>query len=41
MMEKVNEYFDGDLWDDVMYDFFPQAKDEEDIADELEDMWND
>ena len=39
MMEKVNE--NGDLWDDVMYDFFPQAKDEEDIADELEDLWND
>ena len=37
----INEYFDGDLWDDIMYDFFPQAKDEEDIADELEDLWND
>jgi len=30
-MEMMNEYFDGNLWDDVMFDFFPQAKDEADI----------
>lgn len=39
-MEMMNEYFDGNLWDDVMFDFFPQAKDEADIE-ELNDLWND
>lgn len=40
-MEMMNEYFDEKLWDDVMFDFFPQAKDEADIEDELDDLWND
>ena len=40
-MEMINEDFDDYLWDDVMFDFFPQAKDYADIADELDDMWND
>ncbi len=39
-MEMMNEYFDENLWD-LMYDFFPQAKNEEDIADALDDLWND
>lgn len=41
MMEMINEDFDGYLWDDVMFDIFPQAKDEADIAVELDDLWND
>ena len=28
-----NEIFDGWIWDDVMFDFFPQAQVEADIAD--------
>lgn len=40
-MEMINEIFDGWIWDNVMFDFFPQAQDETDIADELDDMWND
>ncbi len=40
-MEMINEIFDGWIWDDVMSDFFPQAQDGADIADELDDMWND
>lgn len=41
-MEIVDVYyFDGELWDDVMYDLFPQAKKESDIEDELDDLWND
>lgn len=40
-MEMMNEYFDENLWFDVMFDFFPQAKDEADIEDELDDLWND
>lgn len=40
-MEIINEYFDENLWDDVIFDFFPQAKYEADIEDELNDLWND
>ena len=40
-MEMINEIFNGWIWDDVMFDFFPQAQDKADIADELDDMWND
>ena len=39
-MEMMNEEFDGELWDSVMFDFFPQSKESE-IADELDDLWND
>ena len=40
-MEMINEIFDGWIWDDVMFDFFPQAQDEAEISDKLDDMWND
>ena len=42
-METMNEeeVFDGKLWDDVMFDMFSQAKSEEDIDQELDDIWND
>lgn len=40
-MEMMNEYFDENPWDDVMFDFFSQARDEADIEDELDDLWND
>ncbi len=35
------EQFNGRLWDEVMSDFFPDASTEEEIADELDDIWND
>ena len=35
------ELFDGELWDSVMYDMFPQAENEEEIAEELDYLWND
>lgn len=39
-MEMINEnYYDGEFWDNVMFDFFPQAKNEADIADERDDLW--
>ena len=43
IMETMNEeeVFDGKLWDDVMFDMFSQAKSEEDIDQELDDIWND
>lgn len=43
IMETMNEeeVFDGKLWDDVMFDMFSQAKSEEDIAQDLDDIWND
>ncbi len=28
----------GFIWEDVMFDMFPQARNEEKIADELEDI---
>ena len=42
-MKKMydEETFDGILWDDVMSDFFPEARNEDEIAEELEDIWND
>ena len=40
-MKKSKKYFDEELWDDVMSDFFPDAQDDEDIADELDDLWDD
>ena len=40
-MKMMNEYFDGELWNDVMSDYFPQATDEADIAEEFDDLWND
>ena len=36
--EEMNE---GQLWDYIMYDLFPEAKNEEDIAEELDDFDND
>ena len=41
MNENEEEVFDGKLWDDVMFDMFSQAKSEEDIDQELDDIWND
>ena len=32
---------DGEIWDEVFFDFFPNADSEEEIADELDDLWND
>ena len=40
--ELMNEdVFDEELWDDVMGDWFPQAKTDEEIAEELDNIWND
>ena len=38
---EADELFDEQLWDEVMGDFFPDAKDEDEIADMLDDIWND
>lgn len=35
------ETFDGKLWDDVLSDWFSDAENEDEIGDELEDLWND
>lgn len=35
------ELFDGALWEDVMFDMFPQADSEEEIAEEIDNIWND
>lgn len=35
------EISDGELWDDIMYDLFPNSSNEDEIADELDDLWND
>ena len=44
MYEKLmmnEDVFDEELWDDVMFDWFPTAHTDEEIADELDDIWND
>ena len=41
VLTNEEEVFDGKLWDDVMFDMFSQAKSEEDIDQELDDIWND
>ncbi len=35
------EQFNEAMWDEVMSDFFPNASLDEEIADELDDLWND
>ena len=43
-MENVysnEDYFDDDMWEEVMSDFFPNAKSDDEIASELEDWMND
>ena len=35
------EIFDEELWEDVMSDWFPNSYTDEEIADELDDIWND
>ena len=32
---------EGQLWDDVMSDFFPDAESEEEIEEELDNLFND
>ena len=39
--EDDEDMTEGELWDDVMFDFFPACTTEEEIADELDDLWND
>lgn len=43
MMEMMNEeeVFDGKLWNAVMFGMFSQEKTEDDVAEELDDIWND
>ena len=36
-MDENKELEGKDLWDEVMYDFFPNARTEEEIEQELED----
>ena len=36
-MDEDKELEEKDLWDEVMYDFFPNARIEEEIEQELED----
>ena len=35
------EQFNERLWEEVMSDFFPDASTEEEIENELDDIWND
>lgn len=39
--EDEEDMTEGELWDDVMFDFFPSCKNNDEIADELDDLWND
>ncbi|MBD8921166.1 MAG: hypothetical protein EGR92_09950 [[Eubacterium] rectale] len=39
--EDEEDMTEGELWDDVMSDFFPECKTEEELADALDDLWND
>ena len=38
--EEITESEEG-IWEDVMSDFFPDAASEEEIEEELDNMWND
>ena len=33
--------FGEKIWDEVMHDFFPDAKDDAEIEEELDNLWND
>ncbi len=41
--EEEEEEFESEaqIWDDVMSSFFPNAGSEEEIEEELDNMWND
>ncbi len=40
-MQANEEQFNERLWEEVMSDFFPDASTEEEIENELDDIWND
>ena len=41
MEDEEEDMTEGELWDDVMFDFFPACTTEEDLADAFDDLWND
>lgn len=41
MEDEEKDMTEGELWDDVMFDFFPACTTEEDLADAFDDLWND
>jgi hypothetical protein len=40
-MEEIEELTEDEMWDSVMFDWFPNAQSEDEIAEELDNMWND
>ena len=41
MEDEEEDMTEGELWDDVMFDFYPACTTEEDLADAFDDLWND
>lgn len=39
-MEEIEELTEDEMWDSVMFDWFPNAQSEDEIAEELDNMWN-
>lgn len=40
-IEDEEDMTEGELWDDVMFDFFPACTSEDELADAFDDIWND
>lgn len=40
-IENEEDMTEGELWDDVMFDFFPACTSEDELADAFDDIWND
>lgn len=40
-MEEIEELTEDEMWDSVMFDWFPNAQSKDEIAEELDNMWND
>ncbi len=39
--DEEEDMTEGELWDDVMFDFFPACTSEDELADAFDDIWND
>lgn len=40
-IEDEEDMTEGELWDDVMFNFFPACTSEDELADAFDDIWND